>query len=149
MVEQFLDGREIYVGVLGNQRLETFCPWELAMENLPEGAPFVATEKVKWDVGYQGRVGLVTGPASLDDAARPAPRARRQTRLPRPRTIRYARMDFRVTADGRAHLIESNPNPDLSFGEDFAKSAEHDGLGYTDLLGRLVTLGERWRRPRR
>lgn len=149
IVEQFLDGREIYVGVLGNQRLETFCPWELAMENLPEGAPFVATEKVKWDVGYQERVGLVTGPASLDDAlarrlvhdAKRAYRALEQSG--------YARMDFRVTEDGRAYLIESNPNPDLSFGEDFAKSAEHDGLGYTDLLGRLVTLGERWRRPRR
>jgi len=149
IVEQFVDGREIYVGVLGNERLETFCPWELAMENLPEGAPFVATEKVKWDVGYQERVGLVTGPARLDDAlaerlAHDAKRAYRALEQ-----SGYARMDFRVSGDGRAYLIESNPNPDLSFGEDFAKSAEHDGLGYPELLGRIVSLGERWRRRRR
>lgn len=146
IVERFVDGREIYVGVLGNRRLETFCPWELALKNLPEGAPFLATEKVKWDLAYQERVGLVTGPARVDAdlARRLAHDARRAYRALE--QSGYARMDFRVADDGRAYLIESNPNPDLSFGEDFAKSAEHGGLGYPELLQRIVSLGERWAR---
>lgn len=145
IVERYIDGRELYVGVLGNQRLECFPVWELRLENLPAGAPFVATEKVKWDLAYQMRVGLETGPAvglpegvgeRIERIARRAYRALEQSG--------YARMDFRLTEDGRVYLIESNPNCDLTYGEDFAKSAEIAGYEYPDLLAKIVSLGRRW-----
>lgn len=150
IVERFIPGRELYLGVLGNQRLETLPLWELRLEKLPPGRPFLATEKVKWDLAYQERVGLETGPAlDLPDGV-----AEKITRIAR-RAYRaleqsgYARMDFRLTDDGRVYLIESNPNCDLTYGEDFAKSAEIAGTEYPNLLDRVISLGERWsKRPR-
>ncbi|MFK7884889.1 MAG: ATP-grasp domain-containing protein [Phycisphaerales bacterium] len=145
IVERYIDGRELYVGVIGNKRLETLPVWELLMKNLPKSAPFVATEKVKWDVSYQQKVGLTTGAAlGLDEeivaklrrVAKRAYRALEQSG--------YARMDFRVTDEGRVYLMESNPNCDLTFGEDFARSAEAAGIEYPALLERIVRLGERW-----
>lgn len=145
IVERYIDGRELYVGVVGNRRLDVLPTWELRMENLPKGAPFVATEKVKWDLAYQEKVGLVTAPAEGLDAAIEE-RVRRMAR----RAYRaleqsgYARMDFRVAPDGRVFLMESNPNCDLTFGEDFARSAEAGGQAYPALIERIVRLGERW-----
>jgi D-alanine-D-alanine ligase len=57
----------------------------------------------------------------------------------------YARMDLRLTPDGKAYLIEANPNPNLSYGEDFAESAENAGLDYDQLLHRLISLGRSYR----
>ncbi|MCA1558584.1 MAG: D-alanine--D-alanine ligase, partial [Acidobacteria bacterium] len=65
LVEQYIAGREIYVGVIGNRRVQTYTPWELVMPNLPEGAPNIATLKVKWDPAYQEKIGLVTEAADL------------------------------------------------------------------------------------
>lgn len=145
IVERYIDGRELYVGVIGNKRLEVLPIWELRMENLPRGAPFVATEKVKWDVAYQERVGLTTGEAEgltehmRDRIVRAARRAYRSLEQ-----SGYARMDFRLAPDGRVYLMESNPNCDLTYGEDFSRSAEAAGMGYPELLERIVRLGERW-----
>jgi len=145
IVEEFIEGREMYVGVLGNDRLQTFPVWELWLEKLPEGAPMLATEKVKWDLNYREKVGVATGPARdlsdelrarLHRMARRAYRALEQSG--------YARMDFRIDDQERIYLIESNPNPDLSYGEDFADSAEHAGVSYPALLQRIVSLGLRW-----
>lgn len=146
IAEEYIEGRELYVGILGNQRLETFPIWEMQIANLPDGAPHIATEKVKWDLGYQKRSGVTTGPADelpegLDQRilrmCKRAYRALEQTGC--------ARMDLRLRADGKVFLIESNPNPQLSFGEDFAESAEAAGLKYPQLLSRLVSLGIRQR----
>ncbi len=145
IVERYIDGRELYVGVIGNRRLEVLPIWELRMENLPRGAPFVATEKVKWDLAYQERVGLTTGPVSglgegvLERVRRMAKRAYRALEQ-----SGYARMDFRVSGDGKVYLMESNPNCDLTYGEDFARSAESAGVAYPALIERIVRLGERW-----
>src|SRR5436309_14132164 len=66
IAEQYIAGREIYVSVIGNQRLQTYTPWELVIEKLPEGAPNIATSKLKWDPAYQEKVGVVTKAAELD-----------------------------------------------------------------------------------
>ena len=149
IAEQFISGRELYLGIIGNHRLETFPIWELEFGNLPEGAPAIATARVKWDMRYQKSAGVRTGPADLTDEQRRhvlrmckrAYRALDQTG--------YARMDMRMEQSGRVYLIESNPNPQLSFGEDFAESAEAGGLDYESLLQRIVNLGLRRARTRR
>ena len=141
IAEEYIEGREIYVGVMGNQKLQAFTPWELTMANLPEGAPNIATRKVKWDVEYQKKIGLETHPARLDE-----PMMKEFVRLSK-RIYRllglsgYARIDYRLTPDGRIYVLEVNPNPQIAHGEDFADSAEHCGLSYEALLQKILTLG--------
>ena len=57
----------------------------------------------------------------------------------------YARMDLRLTEDGRVYVLEANPNPNLSYGEDFAESAEKVGVSYENLLGKILSLGLRYK----
>ena len=141
MAEQFVEGREIYVGVIGNQKLQSYPPWELLMKDLPEGAQNIATDRAKWDPAYQRRVGLAT------EAARLTPEMRTNfDRLSKRiyRTLHlsgYARLDYRLTENGRIFLIEANANPQIARNEDFADSAEHAGVKYEALLQKIITLG--------
>jgi D-alanine-D-alanine ligase len=141
LVEEFIAGRELYVGICGNQRLTTLPVWEMSFGSLGETAA-IATRKVKWDLGYQQKHGIRTGPArGLGPAAEQAiirlsKRAYRALYM-----SGYARMDFRMRPDGRVYLLEANCNPNLSYGEDFAESAAHGGHTYEKLLHRIIRLG--------
>ncbi len=141
IVEEFIEGREIYVGVIGNQKLQAYTPWELVMKNLPEGAPVIATGKVKWDVEYQKKIGLETMPARLE------PKAKKEFERLSKRIYRmldlsgYARIDYRLTGGGRIYALEVNPNPQIARNEDFADSAEHCKVKYEALLRKIMTLG--------
>jgi D-alanine-D-alanine ligase len=144
IVEQFIDGRELYVGVLGNERLEVLPVWEMSFAQMPGNRWRIATERVKWNTHYQKKNGIMTNAAKLEDAAlthiqRMAKRAYRALDL-----NGYARIDLRMDDDGRAYVLEANPNPNLAYGEDFAESAEVNGLSYEKLLERIITLGLRW-----
>jgi len=141
IAEEYIEGREIYVGVIGNRKLQAYTPWELVMPNLPDGAPNIATGKVKWDVEYQKRIGLVTQPAKLEPQA-----AKEFERLSK-RIYKilglsgYARIDYRLREDGRMYVLEVNPNAQIARDEDFADSAEHRGVKYEALLQKILTLG--------
>ncbi|MDP1585930.1 MAG: ATP-grasp domain-containing protein, partial [Bradyrhizobium sp.] len=143
IAEQYIEGRELYVAVLGNNRLRALPVWELKFGSLGgQGARQIATEKAKHDPGYQERVGIVDGPA--EDLA-PEVSARIQRAAKRIyRTLGldgYARIDFRLTADGTPYFIEANPNPEIAKSQEFATAALHDGLEYPDLLHRILALG--------
>jgi D-alanine-D-alanine ligase len=142
IAEQFIEGRELYVGVLGNDRLRVLPVWELKFGSMAEGAGAIATEKVKHDPSYQKRVGIADGPAK--DLA-PELYARIQRMAKRVyRTLQldgYARVDFRLSADGTPYFLEVNPNPEIAQSQEFATAAKHDGLAYLDLLHRIVALG--------
>ena len=142
LVEQYIDGREIYVGVLGNSRLTTLPPWEMDFGTLPLDQTRIATRKVKWDRKYQAKHGIVTAKAeSLSDEQR-AELARLAKRTYRALYMSgFARMDFRLRSDGTIFLLEANANPNLSKGEDLANSAQAIGMGYTALIARIVQLG--------
>ena len=145
IAEQYIAGREIYVSVIGNQRLQTYTPWELVIEKLPEGAPNIATAKLKWDPAYQEKVGVITKAADfdkkmIDQLERLSKRIYRTLFL-----SGYARLDYRVTDDGKIYLLEANPNPQIANGEDFARSAEHCGIDYEGLLQKIIGLGLRYR----
>ena len=144
IVEQFIDGRELYVGVIGNERLDVLPVWEMSFANMPENRWRIATERVKWSTQYQKRHGIMTDVAKLEpDAAhriqRIAKRAYAALDL-----NGYARIDIRLDAGGNPFVLEANPNPNLAYGEDFAESAEVSGLPYEKLLDRILTLGLRW-----
>src|SRR5436853_2605257 len=145
IAEQYIAGREIYVSVIGNQRLQTYTPWELVIEKLPEDTPNITTSKLKWDPAYQEKVGVVTKAAEIDKAMR-----RKLERLSKKiyRTLflsGYARLDYRLTEDGQIFLLEANPNPQIALNEDFADSAKHSQVDYEALLQKIVTLGLSYR----
>lgn len=142
--EQYVDGREISVGVLGNRRLQVLPPWELRFSKLPDDAWRIATHKVKWDLEYQERHGIEIGrardlsDAALRELAAMARRAYRALEL-----SGYARMDFRVDEHDTPYLIEANPNCDISRDEELASAARAAGYSYGQLLQRIVNLGLR------
>lgn len=146
IAEQYIDGRELYVGIMGNTRLTTLPIWELHMPKLPDDAPRIATSRIKWDAKYQKRVGVDTreatdlSPALADRIRRVCKRTYKLLNL-----TGYARMDLRLTDDGKVYIIEANPNPQLAYGEDFAESAEQAGLSYEAMLQRILNLGFRYR----
>ena len=142
IAEQYIEGREIYVGVIGNDRLRVLPVWELTFGNMAEGDWPIATEKVKHDTGYQERRKILTGPAkdlSPELVARIQVIAKRIYR-----TLAldgYARIDFRLAADGTPYFLEANPNPEIAESEEFAAAAKHDGIKYRELLHRILALG--------
>ena len=146
LVEPFLPGREFSVGVLGNERPQVLPVWETWFERLPPGQHAILTARSKWDERYQRRVGLRSGPAR-----RVTPTLRRELEGLARRTFRalrlsgYARIDFRLDAEGRPHVLEANVNPDLTPGEDFPLAAQRAGMSYARLLQRLVANGLAYR----
>ncbi len=146
LVEEYIDGRELYVAILGNQRLRTFPIWELVFTKSGDRVPLIATAKVKWDAGYQQKLGVETHAATELPPDAMASIVKQCVRTYRALFLTgYARIDLRLAADGRAYVLEANPNPDLSDGEDFAASAKVGGLSYEALLQRIVTLGRSYK----
>jgi D-alanine-D-alanine ligase len=144
IVEQFIDGRELYVGIIGNERLEVLPVWEMSFAQMPDNRWRIATERVKWSTQYQKRHGIMTSAAALEpDMAHRIQRIARRayTALD---LNGYARIDIRLDEGGRPYVLEANPNPNLAYGEDFAESAETHGISYEKLLDRILTLGLRW-----
>lgn len=142
LVEEFIEGRELYVGVIGNTRLQTYPIWELLMTKAPQDEPLIATAKVKWDAKYQKKMGVTTRAARGLSNGLEAKILKLCKRVYRALNLSgYARMDLRLTEDGRAYILEANPNPNLSYGEDFAESAEKVGISFEALLQRILNLG--------
>lgn len=148
MAEEYIDGREFYVGVLGNRRLQTLPVWEMDFRKMPEGSYQIASARVKWDVKYQKKHGIATHAAKDLPASIEAQIVRLCKRVYKVlRMSGYARLDLRLREDGRVYVLEANANPNLEYGEDFAESAENAGISYETLLQRIVNLGIRHRAP--
>jgi len=145
IAEDYIEGREFYVGVIGNERVEAFPVWELGLSGLPPGTPRIATRKVKWDIRYQREMGIQNHRADLPEKLEKAVRSAAKKVYRALDLSGYARLDLRMRKDGRFYFLEANPNPDLTFGEDFAESAEAGGLGYEHLIQRILDLGRRYR----
>lgn len=143
IAEQFIEGRELYVSVLGNDRLVVYPTWELVAKKRPEGEPLIATARVKHDVEYQQRHGIDTGPAELppEIATKLSHAARRIYKILE--LTGYARLDFRLDSEGRFFFLEANPNPEIANREEFASAAAAAGVTYEELLQRIVNLGLR------
>lgn len=148
LAEEYIEGREFYVGIIGNERLQTFPVWELLFTKMPPETARIATRRVKWDRKYQARNGIETRaagdlpPGMEERIQRICKRVYRALGM-----SGYARMDLRLTEQGQIYVIEANANPNIEFGEDFAESAESIGISYESLLQRIINLGLRYRAP--
>jgi D-alanine-D-alanine ligase len=146
IAEEYIEGRELYVGLMGEDRLTVLPIWELLFANMPENKPRIATRRVKWDAKYQEKHGISSAPAQ--DIS---PELRAKIESICKRTYRalgisgYARIDLRLKPNGEVYVLEANPNPEIAQGEDFADSAELFGWSYQDLIQRVVSQGLRRR----
>jgi D-alanine-D-alanine ligase len=142
ILEQYVDGRELYVGVMGNSRLQVLPVWELDMKRLRSDAPRIATERVKWNSKFQKRRGIEIGrardlpPEVGELLVRTTKRLYRLLQL-----SGYARVDFRLDGKGRPYFLEANPNADIGYGDEFAEAAKGAGIDYGPLLDRILAIG--------
>jgi len=146
ILEQFVEGRELYVGVMGNARLTTLPVWELEIRKRRADAPMIATRQAKWNRKFQELRGVEIGRAK--DLPPELERLLIKTTKRLYRVLQlsgYARVDFRLDAQGRPYFLEANPNPDIGYGEEFAEAAEAAGIDYGPLLDRLIAIGLRKR----
>jgi D-alanine-D-alanine ligase len=145
IAEQYIEGRELYVGILGNQVLQALPVWELFFTNMPADARRIATDRVKWSAKYQKKYGIDSDAArdlseeKCGEIQHLCKRAYRALEL-----SGYARIDLRMDEQGNIWVLEANPNPQIARGEDFAASAEKAGVSYETVLQRILSLGQRW-----
>jgi D-alanine-D-alanine ligase len=143
MIEEYIEGRELYVSVLGDRRLTVFPPRELFFGRMPETEPRFATFKAKWNDAYRANWGITNGPAAaFEDGLekKVVDLARRIYNLLKIQSL--GRIDLRLTPSGELVFIEANPNPSLAQEDDFAQSAAAAGMNYETLIQRILDSAE-------
>jgi D-alanine-D-alanine ligase len=140
LVEEYVEGREFYVGVLGNQDPTAFPPIEMDFSGMPEGKPHILDARAKWDENspeYKGTKAVL--PELADDL-----RARLQkVALDAYRALRvrdYGRIDLRLSETGEIYVIEINASCYLERSSEFASAAAATGIDYNTLINRIVEL---------
>jgi D-alanine-D-alanine ligase len=142
IAEEYIEGRELYVSLLGNSRLSVFPIRELVFREVPPDEPKIATYRAKWDNEYRKRWGLENRFAEGLDPAVAATITSTCRRIYHLLTITgYARIDVRLTPANEMYFIEANPNPMLAADEDFALSAAQAGIPFPSLIDRIARLG--------
>lgn len=139
IAEEYVEGRELYVSIVGDRALRVLPPREMSFGQMAEDEPRIATYKAKWDDGYRKRWGIRNHHAKalepalqkrIDDTCKRAYRAL---------NIRsYARFDLRVTAAGSVYVIEPNANPNIAKDDELAQSALKAGIAYPSLIRKVV-----------
>jgi D-alanine-D-alanine ligase len=139
LIEEYIDGRELYLSVMGNNKLTVFPPREIFFEQIPEDEPKFATFKAKWDDAYRKKWGIRNGPARELSPELDEKLARLARKVYRALKVQgLGRIDVRLTAAGEIMVIEANPNPSLAHDEDFAQAAASFGLEYDALIQKIV-----------
>jgi D-alanine-D-alanine ligase len=139
LIEEYIEGRELYVSVLGNLRLTVFPPREIFFEHVPEDVPKFATYHAKWNEGYRRKWGITNGPAKeIPEELQTALRSLARNVYRWLKIRGFGRLDVRLTAKGELYVIEANPNPSLAQDEDFAQSAAAAGLTYDALMQEIL-----------
>jgi D-alanine-D-alanine ligase len=147
LAEEYIEGREFFVGVLGNAQAKALPPVEVDFTGFPEGVPKVLDSKAKWDVRSKEYKGTKSVLANLPDELR----ARLQkVAVDAYRALRvrdYGRVDIRLTETGEIYVLEVNASCYLERSSEFAMAAAAAGMDYPQLIERIVQLAlERYRK---
>ncbi|MGH7638384.1 MAG: D-alanine--D-alanine ligase family protein [Gemmatimonadaceae bacterium] len=151
LLEEFVDGREFYVGVLGNVKARALPVMELDFSRMPAGAPRIASWEAKWGADGSGegsdaeKSAEFAGtrsvfPTDLDEGLIERLQSTAVDAFHALRLRDYARIDMRASANGDVYVIEVNPNCYLERNAEFARSAEKDGITYHALIAEIVSL---------
>ena len=141
LIEEYIEGREMYVGVLGNDKPEALPVVELDLSKLPDGTPRIAAAEVKWGKGTKAY--RDTKSAVATDLSEETSLALQKTAVAAYQALElrdYGRVDMRLQPDGRVHVIEVNPNPWLSSKAEFAMAARKSGRTYLQLIEEIIDL---------
>ena len=141
LIEEYIEGREMYVGIVGNDNPEALPVVELDLSKLPGGMPRIAGAEVKWGKGTKAY--RDTKSAVATDLPEETVLQLQQTAVAAYQALElgdYGRVDMRLQPDGRVHVIEVNPNPWLSSKAEFAMAARKAGRNYAQLVGEIVEL---------
>jgi D-alanine-D-alanine ligase len=150
LIEEYIDGRELYLGVVGNRRLTVFPPREIFFGEHGDGGdddgPRFATAKAKWDDAYRKKWKIRNGPAGPLAQGLERKLAELSRKVYRILHIRgLGRIDVRLTPEGEVVVIEANPNPSLAEEDDFAQAAMQVGIGYEALIQKILESALKWR----
>ena len=141
LIEEYIEGREIYAAILGEEKAEALPLVELDLSRLPEGTPRIASTDVKWekdsDAYRKTRSHVVE---DLDEKTTTRIQEKAVAAYQALKLRDYGRVDMRLTAKGEIYVLEANPNPWLSSGAEFAMAARKSGRTYTDLMRDIVDL---------
>jgi len=142
LAEEYIEGREIYISIIGNSRLQTLPLIELEFGEMPDDAHKIATSKVKWDWRYQKqhKINLVAA-SKLDDKLIKKLYSVGKRIYKILGLSGYARIDLRLTEDNAIYVLEANANPDIGYGEETSIAADLSGLNYEQLLQKIINLG--------
>jgi D-alanine-D-alanine ligase len=143
LIEEYIEGREIYASILGNEDAEVLPLIELDLSKLPKGTPRIAGQDVKFD--HETEAYRVTKSAPVDDLDEETTQHVRDTALAAYRALKlrdYGRIDMRVNKDGEVYVIEANPNPWLASAAEFTMAAKKAGYSYTDMIGKIVEMAK-------
>jgi D-alanine-D-alanine ligase len=150
IVEQYIEGRELYVGIVGNKRIKMLPVWELNLDDLPDSANKIATETVKWNQKYREKYKIGSQLAKgLSDEEITRIQNMCKKAYQALGLSGYARMDIRYTDDGKVYLLEANPNPGIAKDEEFPISAKKADLSYEDVMSKILSLGLSWYQSRK
>jgi D-alanine-D-alanine ligase len=141
LIEEYIDGREIYASILGNDNPEVLPLIELDLSKLPRGTPRIACQEVKFDHETEAYKVTKSGPA--EDLDEDTTKKLQDTGLAAWRALGlrdYGRIDMRLNKKGEVYVIEANPNPWLSSAAEFTMAAKKAGYSYTDVIDKLVSL---------
>ena len=140
IAEEYIDGRELYVSVIGNKRLTVLPPRECFFNADGDEGPVILTYRCKWDDAYRDKWNIEFGfaelePGVLKNIERICKRAFRVLQLQD-----YGRIDLRLTPDNKLVILEANPNPDIAYGEEVAEAAHMAGVDYESLVDKIIRL---------
>lgn len=146
LIERYVEGREIYVTLLGNDAKIKPLPFhEIDFSNLPDGRPRIVGYAAKWDESSPEYLGTVPVQVKEIPAEWRASIARTAIAAFRALGLRdYGRVDFRVSEDGTPYVIDVNPNCDISPDAGVARAARAAGMDYPHLIGRICDVA--WER---
>ena len=141
LIEEYIEGRELYVGVLGNDKPEPLPVVELDLSKLPEGTPKIAGSEVKWEEeteAYQKTWPFF--PKDLDEELVTKIREKAVQAFQSLQLRDYGRIDFRLASDGTLHVLEVNPNPYLHPTAELSMAAKKSGRSYVETIGEIADL---------
>lgn len=146
LAEEYIEGRELYLSIIGNEQLQTQPVLELVFGEMPHDSHNIATSRAKWNWRYQKQHQIdIKPPGDLD------PQLMKKLTALGKRIYRilgmsgYARVDLRLTEGNSLHVLEVNANPDIGFGDELSTSAELAGISYDQLLQKVINLGLKYR----
>lgn len=142
LVERYIEGRELYVSVMGNERPKTFPVWELFFNEKSFHGEKIATHQVKWNLDFRQRHGIHSGPAkNLSEQSIKKIETLCKKAYLALGISGYARMDLRLSPENEVYFIEANPNPDIGYKEDFSDALQEAGYSYEEVIAQILKMG--------